>query len=207
MRVGGELRRRGDLLDLVVQLPVQLQDKHGGGAPAPGVFVEPGRPVQPQGRPAGDVLPGVAHPGGGPHHDRQLKALREFQGLGHHVLGLPGAGRVQHRHLGEHGEEAAVLLGLGAVGAGVVGGDHHQAAFDPQVGGAHKGVRGDVEPHLLHGDRRAPAAHGVGQGHFKGHLLVHRPLGVELGPGLFGEGDHRRPKSPRPGCRGRRRPG
>ena len=41
----GEFRRPGDLFDLVVQLPVQLQDKHGGGAPAPGVFVEPGRPV------------------------------------------------------------------------------------------------------------------------------------------------------------------
>ena len=60
---GGKLRRGGDLFDLVVQQPVQFQDKHGGGAPAPGVFFEPGRAPEGagaarRGRSAGRGRPG-----------------------------------------------------------------------------------------------------------------------------------------------------
>ena len=132
----------------------------------------------------------MADPGGGAQHHRQFVFLGYFIPLAHHLLGFPGAAGVQHRHLGEHGEKAGILLRLGAVGPGVVGGDDQEAALDPQIGGAQKGVRGHVEAHLLHGDRSAAAAVAVGQGRFKSHLFVHRPLGVEGGAGLLGKGHH-----------------
>ena len=43
---GGKLRLLGDLVDLGVQLPVQLPQVLGGGAPAPGVLLEAGRALQ-----------------------------------------------------------------------------------------------------------------------------------------------------------------
>ena len=105
------------------------------------------------------------------------------------------------------GEEAAVLLRLGAVGARIVGGDQDESPLDAQVGRTGKRVGRDVQPHLLHGHRRTPPRHGVGERRLAGDLLVDRPLRVEHSARLLREGDDRREdlRGRRPRIGGRQR--
>ena len=122
----------------------------------------------------------MAYPGGGSHHDRDFKGLRKVVSQRHHCLGLPGGIRIQNGNFGHHGHHAAVLFGLGGVGAGIVGTDHHESALGTHVGRAHQGVRGHVEAHLLHADRRAQTAHGAGIGDLESHLFIDGPLHMHV---------------------------
>jgi len=89
------------------------------------------------------------------------------------------------------GEKAAVLLRLGAVRAGIVGGNQDEAARHAQIGRPRKGIGRHVEAHLLHGDGRSAAGHAVGQRRLAGHLFIDRPFRMDRCAGLPGEGDDR----------------
>ena len=67
---------------------------------------------------------------------------------------------------------AVVLLVLAGMAAGVVGGEHHQAAGQADVHRGEQGVGGHVEPHMLHGNQAHGPAQSPAGGHFHGHLLV-----------------------------------
>ena len=80
------------------------------------------------------------------------------EGLLGHLIGLLAVRRIEARDAPEGRVVAAVLLVLGAVAAGIVGGEQHQARVDAGVGGAHEGVGGHVDAHVLHGDEAAHAS-------------------------------------------------
>ncbi len=139
---------------------------------------------------AGHRLAGVTDPGGGPEQHRQFEFFRELVSRDHQFFGLAGTGRIQDRDFAEHGEKPAVLFGLGAVRSGVIGDDDQKAAFNSEIGGAQKGIGGDIQSHLLHGDSGALAGIAVPQGDFVGHLFVEGPFGVELDAGFPGKSHH-----------------
>ena len=58
--------------------------------------------------------------------------------------------------------------------------DHHQAALHAGVGGGEERVGRHVDADVLHAHQRAGAGHGRADGHFHGHLLVWRPLAVDV---------------------------
>ncbi len=188
-------RRRGpiigDGLQFFLQFSMELKPEPGGGRPPGRVLVEcDGSPFPGNGT-QGRILTGMADPGGGPDHHRNPEGLGQFIGQPRHFQGLGGGGRVEHRDLGHHGHEAAVLFRLGGMGAGVVGADDDEAALGSHIGRAHEGVRGHVEPHLLHGDGGPEPGYGPGIGDFKGHLFVDRPLDVHLQAFRRLQGRHR----------------
>ena len=106
--------------------------------------------------------------------------LRKLEGIDDHLVGLFGRCRVEHRQFAEEAEGARVLLGLRRDGTRVVGDHHHHAALDAQIGKAHQRIGGDIEADLLHGHHRSRAGHGGTGGHFQSHLLVDRPLDVDV---------------------------
>ena len=170
--------------ELLGELSMQVGDEPRRGAPAFRILLEPSRAgllLQGEER---DGLPGVTDARRRPEHHRDLVRLRQLEGQPDHFLGLARAGRIQDRDLGEHGEEPAVLLGLRAVGARVIGRDEQQPTLDAQIGRPHEGVRGHIQPHLLHGNRGALAGVAGGEGDLVGDLLVHRPLDVHAVRGL-----------------------
>ena len=138
--------------------------------------------------------------GRGPDDDGTPDALRELEGVLHHLVGLMDRGGIEHGHLGEHAEGARVLLGLGRDGAGVVSHEDDHPALDPDVLEAHERVGCDVETHLLAGHERPGAAVGGTGRDLHAGLLVDRPLhvdvaGIPLGDGLedLGRGRSRIP--------------
>ena len=187
-----EGRFLGDPVELPVQKTVEFGEELRRGHPSAGVLFKTRLLLPGHGVAAGNVLAGVADAGRRPEHDRDLVSLRKRKGLGDHLPRLPGRGGVEDRRLGEVGKEAAVLLRLGAVGAGVVGGDQDEPALDAEVSRAGEWVGRDVQPHLLHRHRRTPPRHAVGERRLAGNLLVDRPLRVERSTRLLGEGDDRR---------------
>ena len=132
----------------------------------------------------------VGQAGDEPHHDGQAEALGQVEGLPGHVVRLLMVGRLEAEDLGELDVEAAVLLVLRAVHAGIVGADDQEAAVGPGDGGVHERVGGDVEADVLERDEGPLSGEGGAEGLFVGDLLVHRPDGRE-GLGL-----------PRPSARG-----
>ena len=129
---------------------------------------------------------GVGDAGGGAQHDRRVELLAELEGEPGQLVGLLAVGGLQHGHLGEAGVVAVVLLVLGAVHARVVGADDHQAAPDAGDGGGEEGVGGHVQADVLHGDQGPHAGVGGAQRHLHGHLLVGRPLGVQVSVACYG---------------------
>ena len=125
----------------------------------------------------------VADAGGEAQDDRGIELLREGEGLPGHLVGLLGVGGLQDREVGEAAPVAGVLLVLGGGQAHVIRDHHHQAAADADQSLGHEGVGGHVQPHVLHGAHRPTAGQGGADGHLQSDLLVHRPLGVEVGVG------------------------
>ena len=105
---------------------------------------------------------------------------------------------------------AAVLLVLAGMHGRVVRHAHHKAAVHAGIRGGEQGIRGHVEPHVLHGGERPGAREGRAHGAFQRHFLVGRPFGVhfaelryllgDLGGGSARIGGHvlnaRLPKAP-----------
>ena len=111
---------------------------------------------------------------------------RRAEALAHLVRGLDepqrlvGVRRLDHRQLRELGVVAVVLLVLRAVHRRVVGGHDHEAAGHVDHRRREERVGGDVETHVLHrGERAGAGQRGAGRG-LDGHLLVGRPLGVDV---------------------------
>ena len=117
----------------------------------------------------------MGEPGHQPDHDRDAQLFGDVEGLPGHVVGFLMVGGLEAGDLGELGIEAAVLLVLGAVHAGVVGGDDDQPAVGPGEGRVHERVGGDVETDVLHRDQGPLAGEGDAQGLLVGHFLVDRP--------------------------------
>ncbi len=97
------------------------------------------------------------------------KLLGQVEGLPGHVVGFLVVGRLEAEDVGELGVEAAVLLVLRAVHAGIVGADHDEAAVGPGDGGVHERVGGDVEADVLERDQGPLAGERGAEG-----LLVSR---------------------------------
>ncbi len=89
-------------------------------------------------------------------------------------------GRLEHRHLGELGVVAAVLLVLRRVHPGVVGDHQHQPAAHAGVGQGEERVGGHVDADMLHGHHRAGAGEAGADSDLEGDLLVWRPGGVDF---------------------------
>ena len=122
----------------------------------------------------------VRHAHHGAEDHRLVELLAHLERDADEILGLLAVGRLQHRHLGEPGVVAVVLLVLRAEHARVVGRDDHHARVGPGVDAVHEGVRGHVHAHLLGGEHRPlprvrRAHHAVHR-----HLFVDRPLAVDL---------------------------
>ncbi len=131
----------------------------------------------------------------------RVEALGQLEGDLEEILGLAAVGGLDERDLGELGVVAVVLLVLGAVHAGVVGGDQDQPALDAGVGGGEEGIGGHVDAHVLH------AHQGAGTGHRRPECPLPWP------PSRWATTRCRCPCSPRGprgsrcwACRDRRRP-
>ena len=123
---------------------------------------------------------GVRGASGGAEQHRGVEALGELVGGDHEFLGLAAVGRFQQRDPGELGVVAVVLLVLRAVHAGVVRRDDHDTALQTHVGRGEERVGGHVQAHVLHADQCPAACHRGPDAHFHGHLLVGRPLAVDV---------------------------
>jgi len=181
---------------LVVQFQVEFIAKYRGGGPAGRVLAEVGPAAQLFHRTEGDVLAGMADPGGGTDHDRQTKGLGELEGDAGQLLCLQGGGGIENRDLGHHGHHPRILFRLGGMGAGIVGRDHHEAADRAEIGGTHEGIGSHVEPHLLHGGGSPQSALAGSIGDLEGDLFVDRPFDMHdracgLLPGLHRREDFR----------------
>ena len=120
------------------------------------------------------------------------KFFGEFKGDGQHLLGISCAGRIEDRNLCKHGHEPGVLFGLGGMGAGIVATDDDKSSHGSNIGRAHQGVCGDIEPHLFHGNGRPFSCIRGYQCIFEGHLFIGRPLDVDLQIIFLFEPDHSR---------------
>ena len=145
-----------------------------------------------------DVGLPVGDPGRRPEDHRHLELFRKLKGIGDHVLGFLGGGRVKTGHKGKLGVAPRILLVLGGVAGGVIAHNNDQPALCPGVGKGHEGVGCHVQPHVLHGNHRAHSGPGGPDYHFHCHLFIHGPFDivVPLLPGRKGIDDLRR-RSPR----------
>ncbi len=73
-----------------------------------------------------------------------------------------------------------VLFVLRTEHARIVGCHDQQTAFHAGIDRIEERVGSHVHPHLLHSDHGSPARVSCPDGHVHGHLLVDRPLGVDL---------------------------
>ena len=146
-----------------------------------GVLFEAARPRPGSEFTQGHRPPGVVHPGGGAQQHRQPQLFREGKGRQGHLLGLPGAVRLQHGEAGHFGVIAIVLFVLAGKEGRIVGADDDHAALDPHVSQGHEGVGGHVEAHVLHGGEHSPAAGRGPGGHLQGHLLIDRIFEAQVG--------------------------
>ncbi len=122
----------------------------------------------------------VTDAGGGAVQHRGVELLGDLAGETDEILALLGVAGFHHGDLGGPGIVAVVLLVLRGVAGGVIGGDDDVSAVDAHVAGGEQGVGGHVQAHHLHGAERAGAGHGRAVGHLGGHLLVGRPLAVDV---------------------------
>ena len=129
----------------------------------------------------------VADTGRETQDHRGVELFRDGEGLPGHLIGLLGVGGLQDGEVGEAAPVAGILLVLGGGQAHVVRHGHHQTPTNPNEGLGHEGVRGHVQAHVFHGAEGAATRQGGADGHFQGHLLVYRPLRVEvfIGGGVF----------------------
>jgi hypothetical protein len=123
----------------------------------------------------------VADARGQAQDHRRLVFLRDLERRLDHRQRLLGVGRLEHRHVAEAAPVARVLFVLRRRDADVVGDRDHQAADHAGQRLAHQRVGGDVEPDLLHGREAARAGHAGADRDLQRHLLVDRPLGVQVG--------------------------
>ena len=122
----------------------------------------------------------VGKSGGGTHHHRGIVFFAQVKGQLGELLGLGAVRRLQHGNHGRSGHHAAVLLVLGAVHAGVVCGHHHQTAAHSRIGSRKQRIRSHVHPHVLHAAHGPDSGNGSAYGHLRSHLLIGRPLPVNL---------------------------
>jgi len=184
---GRPIRIGGDGIKFFVEDAVQLGEEGWGCDPATRVLAEIGLPVEPDGLPAGHILPGVADARRGTDDDGDRIFFRQGERRSDHLLRLAGTRRIDDGRLGEVGEETAVLLGLGTVGTGVVGGDNEKSPHDAEIGGAREGIGRHIEADLLHGDGGPLSRIARRQGRLERRLLVHGPLDVHGGRRLTGK--------------------
>ena len=127
----------------------------------------------------GYVAPPVTDTGGEADDDHLAYPFGEFEGIGHHVLGLLHDSGLQHGDAGPFGLPAGVEFVGAGVGAGVVGGDDHQPALYAVLRAAEERVRRAEEAVLLHdadgpGSRQGGAHAGLQRAYFIGG-----PLGIK----------------------------
>ena len=123
---------------------------------------------------------GVADPCGGAVQHWGIELLRQLTGQGHKVLALLRVAGLHHGDLGRPCIVAVVLLILGGVTAGIVRRHHHKAAAYAHIAGGEQGIRRHVQAHHFHGAEGAGPGNGGSVGHLHRHLLVGRPLAVDV---------------------------
>ena len=124
---------------------------------------------------------------GAAHDHGSVETLAQLEGEAREIERLLGVGGLQHRNVRELAEEARVLLVLRAVDARIVADHQHQAPVDADVGHRHQRVGRDVQAHVLHGRECAHSGEGGPDGHVAGHLLVGRPLRVQVFGRVLGQ--------------------
>ena len=128
----------------------------------------------------------VGHAGGQAHQYGNAVALREFEGLLHHLVGLLLRRGLEDGDERELAVKARVLLVLRGVHRGVVCRHDHQAAVGPGHRRVDEGVGRHVHAHVLHADQRPLAGERHAEGLLHGGLFVGRPEAVDAP--LLGEG-------------------
>ena len=120
------------------------------------------------------------------HQYRFSRLLGEVKTGAGHVVGLLLVAGFVHGDEGEVPVEAAVLLVLRGVHAGVVRGHHHQSAPHACDAGIDKAVRCHVHAHVLHAHHGALACERHAQRCLHGRLFIGRPAAVHFSFGGFG---------------------
>ena len=118
--------------------------------------------------------------GGGAEQDGGVELLGDLAGDLHEILALLTVGGFDHRHLGGAGIVTVILLVLGGMHTGIVGGDDDIAAGDTHIACGEQGIGCHIQTHVLHSAQRAHTGHGGAVSHLGGHLLVRRPLAVDI---------------------------
>ena len=113
-----------------------------------------------------------------------VKLLGDAVRLAHEVLALLRVGRLDEGDLCVLGVPAVVLLVLGRVTARVVGRDYDEAAVNAEIGGGENGVRGDVQPDVLHRAQRPRTGDARAVCDLHRDLFVRRPFAVYFIPVL-----------------------
>ena len=105
-----------------------------------------------------------------------IEALREVECCLRERIGLLGISRVEHRNMRCRGIIMRVLLILRRVHAWVIGNKNDKPRAYPGIRAREERIRGNVEPYMLHGDKRALPSRGNTDRDFKRDLLIRAPL-------------------------------
>ena len=128
----------------------------------------------------GDQRLDVVDPRRHAQDDRHLILFRQLEGSQGHGVGFLRIGRLEQRHMREAAPVAGILFVLRGRQTDVVGDGDDQAADHAGQGQGHQRIGGDVHADMLHAAEGTRAGVGGADGYFQRHLLVHRPLGIDV---------------------------
>ena len=119
---------------------------------------------------------GMTDARGQSQENRRVPSLGDFDSTECELVGFLRVRGLQHGHRGSQRITPVVLLILTGGHPRIVGRDHYQSPVQPNGGHGEQGVRGNIQPDVLHGDNGALAGKGDANRHFQRHFLVGRPL-------------------------------
>ena len=123
---------------------------------------------------------GVGHTRAHLHDKGGVKFLGKLKSPFYEMVRLSGIRRLQHRNLCRDGVMTGILLILGGVHPRVVRHADDHPRVHSGVGTGVQRIRRHIQSHVLHTAEAAFSRQGSSKSHFHGHLLIGRPLAVNL---------------------------
>ncbi len=123
---------------------------------------------------------------------RNLEFFRKLKGFFYHFLRFLRSRRIVGRHLGKHGKEPGILLGLRAVGSWVIAANYDETSDNTSISRTHKRIRSNIKSYLLHRNCCPLPCQACCQSVIEGNLFIRWPLNVSVQAQLFFEFNYRR---------------
>ena len=111
---------------------------------------------------------------------RRIEFFRKLIGKFRKGKRLRGIGRLQHGNLGRLRIMSGILFVLGTVHAGIIRHADHQSGMHSRIRYGKKRIRRHVKAYMLHGTEASLSGKTCTECCLKRHLLIGRPLRVQL---------------------------